>query len=266
MSRFEGRVVVVAGSTGMAASAARAIVAEGGRVLIASRTEGHARELAAELGDLAAWITADLRLEDDADAAVAECVARFRRIDAVYAVAGISGRRFGDGPLHEASLQGWQTVMETNATSLFLLARAAIRRMLHQEPDGDGQRGTLLAMSSALARHPSAEHFATHAYAASKGAIEAFVRAAAAYYAPRGIRINAIAPALVATPMSRRAQEDPAILDYLRAKQPLARGPIDADAVTPVALHLLSRESRMVTGQVVEVDAGWSVSEPRRPR
>ena len=84
----------------------------------------------------------------------------------------------------------------------------------------------------------------------------------AAAYAPHGIRVNAIAPALVATPMSQRAQSDPAILDYLRRKQPLAGGPIDADAVTPVALHLLSRESRMVTGQVVAVDAGWSVSEP----
>jgi enoyl-[acyl-carrier-protein] reductase (NADH) len=62
--------------------------------------------------------------------------------------------------------------------------------------------------------------------------------------------------------MSQRAQTDPAILAYLREKQPLAGGPIEADAITPVALHLLSRESRMITGQVIEVDAGWSVSEP----
>ncbi len=74
--------------------------------------------------------------------------------------------------------------------------------------------------------------------------------------------MNAIAPSLVATPMSRRAQEDEAILAYLAAKQPLAGGPIDADAVTAVALMLLADESRMVTGQVVTVDGGWSVSEP----
>jgi NAD(P)-dependent dehydrogenase (short-subunit alcohol dehydrogenase family) len=117
-------------------------------------------------------------------------------------------------------------------------------------------------MSSALARHPSPEYFATHAYAASKGAIEALTRAVAAYYAAHGIRANAIAPSLVATPMSRRAQDDPAIAAYLGTKQPLAAGPIPADAVTPVALHLLSRESRMITGQVIEVDAGWSLSEP----
>ena len=75
--------------------------------------------------------------------------------------------------------------------------------------------------------------------------------------------MNAIAPALVATPMSRRAQDDPEIAAYLRARQPLAGGPIDADAVTDVALHLLSRDARMVTGQVVAVDGGWGVSDPQ---
>lgn len=265
MSRFADRVCLVTGSTGMAASAARAIVAEGGSVFVVSRTEAHVRELAGELGDQAAWATADLTDEGEVEAAVAACVGRFGRIDALYEVVGISGRRFGDGPIHEATLDGWRTVMDANATSLFLVARAVVRQMLSQEPDADGQRGAILTMSSALAQHPSAVHFATHAYAASKGAIEGLTRAMAAHYAPRGIRVNAIAPSLVATPMSTRAQSDPAILAYLRQKQPLAGGPIEADAVTPVALHLLSRDARMVTGQVIEVDAGWSVSEPSPP-
>ncbi len=134
--------------------------------------------------------------------------------------------------------------------------------MLAQDPDARGGRGSILLMSSTLATRPAPAYFATHAYAASKGAIEALARALAAYYAPHGIRVNAIAPALIATPMSRRAQEDPAILAYLEQKQPLARGPIDADAVTATALHLLSDEARMVTGQVVAVDGGWGVSEP----
>jgi NAD(P)-dependent dehydrogenase (short-subunit alcohol dehydrogenase family) len=269
VSRFEGRVCLVTGSTGMAASAARALVAEGARVFVTSRTPDHVRTLADELGMVDAsgvgWRVADLALEADADAAVADCVDRFGRIDALYAVAGISGRALGDGPLHEASLAGWEAVMAANVTGPFLVSRSTVRRMLTQEPDADGSRGVLLTMSSALARHPSAAYFATHAYAASKGAIEAFTRGVAAFYAPHGIRANAIAPSLVATPMSRRAQDDPVIGEYLRVKQPLASGPIEADAVTPVALHLLSRESRMITGQVIEVDAGWSVSEPPPP-
>lgn len=260
MTRFSGRGVLVAGSTGMAASAARALRAEGASVYLVSRTAEHVRGLAEEIG-AAGWQVADLADEAAVEAAVDDAARRLPRLDAAYAAAGISGRRWGDGALHEATLDGWDTVLRTNATSTFLLARAVIRRMLAQDPDDDGLRGSFLAMSSVLARHPSPAHFGTHGYAASKGAIEALVRAAAATYAPNGIRVNAIAPALVATPMSERAQSDPAILAYLRSKQPLAGGPIEADAVTPVALHLLSGDARMVTGQVIDVDAGWSIAE-----
>jgi NAD(P)-dependent dehydrogenase (short-subunit alcohol dehydrogenase family) len=264
--RFADRIVLVAGSTGMAASAARAIADEGGAVFVSSRTAEHASELARSIGAAggrAAWRSADLSREDEVEAAVEACTATFGRIDGLFAVAGISGRRSGDGPVHEVTLEGWEATMASNATSSFLLARAVVRRMLAQEVTTSGSRGALLLMSSALATHPAREFFATHAYAASKGAIEALTRALAAYYAPHGIRVNAIAPALVATPMSRRAQDDPSILAYLVDKQPLAGGPLDAGAVTAIALALLSDDARMVTGQVVTVDGGWSVSEPR---
>jgi NAD(P)-dependent dehydrogenase (short-subunit alcohol dehydrogenase family) len=262
--RFADRTCLITGSTGMAAAAARAIAAEGGAVFVVSRTPGHPEALSQAIvgdGGTAAWHQADLARESEVEAAVAACVERFGRIDAVYGAAGISGRRFGDGPLHETSLEGWETVMANNATSQFLVCRAVIGRMLEQSPDGNGSRGVVLTMSSTLATHPVANHFATHAYAASKGAIEAFTRAVAAFYAPRGIRVNAIAPALVATPMSRRAQDDPAIRSYLARKQPLAGGPIEPEAVTRTALFLLSDDSRMMTGQVIAVDGGWSVSE-----
>ena len=263
--RFAGRTVLVTGSTGMAASAARALAAEGAVVFVVSRDASHLEALAGEVegaGGTFAWHAADLRSEAGVAAAFEALDRRFGRLDAVYGVAGISGRRFGDGPLHEATLEGWETVIAANATSQFLVARAAVRRMLAQEPDGAWGRGSILLMSTGLATHPAAQHFATHAYAASKGAIDALVRASAATYAPDGIRINAIAPSLIATPMSARAQSDDAVLRYLAAKQPLAGGPIDADDVTSVALHLLSPEARMITGQVIAVDGGWSVSEP----
>jgi NAD(P)-dependent dehydrogenase (short-subunit alcohol dehydrogenase family) len=262
--RFEGRTCLVTGSTGLAGSAARAIASEGGAVFVVSRTPGHVEALVAAIGadgGIAAQHVADVTSEAEVEAAVAACAERFGRIDAVYSAAGISGRRFGDGPLHEMTLEGWATVMANNATSQFLVCRAAIRRMLDQAPDASGSRGAVLTMSSTLATSPAPAHFATHAYAASKGAIEAFTRAVAAFYAPHGIRANAVAPALVATPMSLRAQEDPEILAYLARRQPLAGGPIDPDAVTALALFLLSDEARMVTGQVVAVDGGWSVSE-----
>ena len=262
--RFAGRTCLITGSTGMGGSAARAIAAEGGRVFVVSRTSGHAEALAGEIvdgGGQAAWYAADVSVEAEVEAAVAACLAHAGRLDAVYSAAGISGRRFGDGPLDTATLEAWETVLRTNATSQFLVCRAAIRRMLVQEPDACGARGVVLTMSSTLATRPAPRHFATHAYAASKGAIEGLTRAAAAYYAPRGIRVNAIAPGLIATPMSRRAQEDPEILAYLAVKQPLAAGPVSAEAVTRAALFLLSDEASMITGQVIAVDGGWSVSE-----
>jgi len=262
--RFAGRTCLITGSTGMGGSAARAIAAEDGSVFVVSRTPGHAKALAEEItagGGKAAWYAADVSIEAEVEAAVAACLEVTGRLDAVYSAAGISGRRFGDGPLDAATLEGWETVMRTNATSQFLVCRAAIRRMLAQEPDAAGARGVILTMSSTLATRPAPRHFATHAYAASKGAIEGLTRAAAAYYAPHGIRLNAIAPGLIATPMSRRAVEDPAILAYLARKQPLAAGPVSADAVTRAALFLLSDEASMITGQVIAVDGGWSVSE-----
>lgn len=256
------KVCLITGATGIAAATARLVVREGGRVFVASLRPEDGRALHETIradGPEPAFgfQAADLTRAAEVKTTVEACVERFGRIDAVFNVAGISGRRFGDGPLHELTADGWDTVMAANARSTFLVARAVVRHLLARQSPG-----ALLLMSSVLARRPAPEHFGTHAYAASKGAIEAFIRATAASYAPHGIRINGIAPSLVATPMSRRAQEDQAVLGYLAGKQPLAGGPVDADDVASVALHLLSDEARMVTGQVVTVDAGWSVSEP----
>ena len=259
--RFDGRSCLVTGSTGIAAAAALALHAEGARVFVVSRTAEHVDDLLRALGPTCAGRRADLTEEAAVDALIGECVERFGRLDCVYNVAGISGRRFGDGPLHEMTLDGWSQTLVNNATSQFLVCRAAVRQMLTQAPAKNGQRGAILTMSSALARHPAAEHFATHGYAASKGAIESFSRAAAAYYAPYGIRVNVIAPGLVATPMSRRAQDDPQLMAYVGRRQPLAGGALAPTDLAGAALFLLSDDARIVTGQVIAVDGGWSVSE-----
>jgi NAD(P)-dependent dehydrogenase (short-subunit alcohol dehydrogenase family) len=115
---------------------------------------------------------------------------------------------------------------------------------------------------SVLGQSPSPRYFSTHGYATAKAAIVGLSQSAAAYYAPHNIRVNVIAPALVATPMSRRAQENTEILDFIRTKQPLEGGrigrPEDLDAA---AIFFLSPASRFVTGQVLAVDGGWTVSE-----
>ena len=115
-------------------------------------------------------------------------------------------------------------------------------------------------MASVLGFSPQARHFASHAYAASKGAILGMSKSMAAYYAPEKIRVNVIAPALVRTPMSARAQEDPAIVELMKTKQPLAGDLLDAVDVARAALFLLGDDSRMITADTLIVDGGWSVS------
>ena len=114
-------------------------------------------------------------------------------------------------------------------------------------------------MASVLAFAPERKFFASHAYAASKGAIVSLSKAMASYYAPHGIRVNAIAPALVETPMSKRAGENAEIMAFMRDKQPLGAMMSAAD-VAGMAVFLLGDRARAITGTVVTVDAGWCVS------
>jgi NAD(P)-dependent dehydrogenase (short-subunit alcohol dehydrogenase family) len=117
-------------------------------------------------------------------------------------------------------------------------------------------------MGSVLGWSPSPQYFASHAYAATKAGIAGFSRSIAAYYAPHNIRVNVIAPALIETPMSRRAVGDEAIRKFVAGKQPLDGGRVGNPAdVEGAALFLLSRESRFITGQVLAVDGGWMVTD-----
>jgi len=194
------------------------------------------------------------------EAAVALAVSAFGRLDGLYHVAGGSGRRRGDGPLHLLTDEGWDFPLRTNLSSVVYSNRAATRQFLAQ-----GTSGSVVNCGSVLASSPSTPHFSTHAYAAAKAGLIGLTRSAAAEYAVRDIRFNVVAPGLVATPMSQRAQSDEAIQRFLRTKQPLDGGrmgvPGDVDGAV---VWLLSAESAFVTGQVIAVDGGWSVSEGQR--
>lgn len=259
MGRLENTVVLITGSTGIAAASAALAAREGAKVFVTSRTAAHGEELVSKIPG-AVFHAADLVRAESAPEIVRSCVERFGRLDALFNVAGISGRKFGDGPLHECTEEGWDVTLDTNVKSMYLMCRAALNQMLGQPVGADGLRGTILNMASVLGYAPQAQHFATHAYAASKGAILGMSRSMAAYYAPHKIRVNVIAPALVRTPMSARAQGDAAVLDLMKTKQPLVEDLIDAEDVARTAVFLLSDDARCVTGDVLSVDAGWCVS------
>jgi NAD(P)-dependent dehydrogenase (short-subunit alcohol dehydrogenase family) len=165
----------------------------------------------------------------------------------------------GGGRIHELTTEGWDRTIELNLRSQALVSRAVVRRMLGQEPNPSGTRGSIVLVSSVLATRPVPELFGTHAYAAAKGAIVSLAIAMAATYAEDLIRVNVLAPGLTATPMADRAAQDPATLAFVRRKQPLAGGLVDAIDVANAAAFLLSDEARAVTGQVLGVDGGWSV-------
>ena len=141
---------------------------------------------------------------------------------------------------------------------MFLVCRAVLNRMMGQAEVG-GIRGAILNMGSVLAFAPERNFFASHAYAASKGAIVSMSKAMAAYYAPHKIRVNVIAPALVETPMSRRAKDNGEIMAFMEGKQPLG-AMMAAEDVAGMAVFLLGDGARAITGDVVSVDAGWCVS------
>lgn len=254
---------LITASTGIGAETARMLADLGWNLFLASRTADNCEELAAQLHALGAavdWSAGDLTDPAVGPAAVAQCMRRFGRLDALYNVAGISARKFGDGPLHECTEEGWHTVIQTNLTTQYRMCREALRVMLDQPPAApNGQRGTILNMSSILGIHPEPTHFPAVGYAACKGAIISMTKAAAAFYATKRIRINAIAPALVQTPMSARASENPEVLDFVSAKQPLAGGVIPVRDAAAASVFLLTDASRSITGEVLEVDAGWNL-------
>jgi NAD(P)-dependent dehydrogenase (short-subunit alcohol dehydrogenase family) len=246
-------VLLITGSSGIAAAVARMWAAEDS-VFVFAVNENECRSLADELD--AGYAVGDVRDEAAVERGIAECLDRFGQIDALMNVAGISARSLGDGPLHQCTSEAWDTVMDVNAKGTFLMCREVLALWTKNR-----QSGVILNTGSVLARHPQREHFATAAYAASKGAIEAMSVAAAAYYAPEGIRINVIAPGLVHTLMTARAQGNADITKYMLRKQPLRKGMLTPEDIAKTACFLLRRDSGPITGQILTVDAGWAVSE-----
>ena len=236
-------ILIVGGTSGLGLAAAHACRREGAHVTVVGRDDGD--------------LSGDATEPALAERAVRQATDSFGRLDGVFHVAGGSGRRFGDGPLDAITDEGWRATVDLNLTSLFYTCRAATRYFVAEK-----RAGSVVVMTSVLAFSPAPAHFATHAYAASKAGAIGLMTTCAAYYAPMGIRFNAIAPALVDTPGARRAVQDPRIAAYVQARQPLDGGRVGRpEDIDGAVVYLLSDESRFVTGQVLAVDGGWSVSD-----
>jgi NAD(P)-dependent dehydrogenase (short-subunit alcohol dehydrogenase family) len=248
-SRLAGKVTLITGAAGgIGGASARRFLAEGACVIGVDQEEIPGPELADDTRLLR--LRADVTRSAEVESAVAAGMERFGRLDVLFNVVGISGRRFGDGPVDRCTEEAWEQVLTVNLKSVYLCCRHALPRM--------GRGASIINLSSVMGLVGEGEHFATHAYAASKGGVIALTRAMAAHYAPRGIRVNALCPGLIETPMSARAQADPEILALLARLQPLTGAlgrPLD---VAHAALFLASDESAFITGAILPVDGGWT--------
>ena len=232
------KVALITGACGGIGGAAARTFADAGYAVV-----GVDREPGAD-------VQADLSIHEGARAAVEAAVERHGRLDAVLNAHGISGRRFGDGPVADCTEEAWDAVLHANLTSVFLVCKHALPRLI--EAGG----GVIVNVGSVLGLVGGDADFATHAYAASKAGIVGLTRAIAVTYAPQRIRANVVAPGLIATPMSARAQSDPHVRRRLPELQPLTGDFGRPEDVAEAALYLAQAE--FVTGTVLTVDGGWT--------
>jgi NAD(P)-dependent dehydrogenase (short-subunit alcohol dehydrogenase family) len=195
-------------------------------------------------------VAADLGTGKGARAAVEEVIGRHGQLDVVVTAHGISGRRLGDGPVVDCTEEGWDAVLHANLRSVFLVCKHAVPRLI------EGGGGAIVAVGSVLGLVGGDADFSTHAYAASKAGVVGLVRAIAVTYAQHGVRANVVAPGLIATPMSARAQNDESIRARLAELQPLTGDFGRPGDVAGAALYLA--EAEFVTGAVLAVDGGWT--------
>jgi meso-butanediol dehydrogenase/(S,S)-butanediol dehydrogenase/diacetyl reductase len=229
VAELRGKVTVVTGAAGgIGGAVGRAFEQAGARVVGIDREQ------------------ADLTRADD----VARVFSEHQRLDILVNTAGISGRRLGDGPVDECTEGAWDAVLETNLKSVFLCCKHAIPKL--RAAGG----GAIVNVSSVLGLVGGDVDFATHAYAASKAGIIGLSRAIAVHYARDGIRCNVVAPGLVATPMSERAQRDESIRSRLAELQPLTADFGSPEDVAGAVLYLAT--AGFVTGAVLTIDGGWT--------
>ena len=232
---LEDRVALITGATGYLGQAlARGFGAAGAKLFLTGRNEAVLAGLANELS--ARTLAVDLT-EENAGVRVVE---EAGRIDTLIINAGT----LADGLVAGLTDDDFRRVYELNVTAAFRMLRAALKPMILN------RSGSIVVVSSTAAQRPGAGQAA---YASSKAALEALVRATARETATRGIRVNAVAPGLLAGGMSARILDDH--MDQARNSIPMRR-PGEAEEVVPVVLLLASPLSSYVTGQVWCVDGG----------
>ena len=188
----------------------------------------------------------DVADEAQVAAAFADVVARHGRLDILFNNAGIAIRQ----PTTELTLEDWNKVVAVNMTGVFLCAREAARHML-----GAGRGGRIVNTASIMGV-VGGGLYPNISYQATKGAVVNMTRALAVEWAGQGIRVNAIAPTWVRTPLTRGITEKPELVQRIEQMTPMGRL-AEPEEIVGAVLFLASRASAMVTGHVLAIDGGF---------
>jgi meso-butanediol dehydrogenase / (S,S)-butanediol dehydrogenase / diacetyl reductase len=246
-TRFTGQCAVVTGAaSGIGLAIVHQLLAEGASVVGGDLNGEVLGAVAAELGDRFVPLTGDVTREADAQALVALAVARFGRCDLAFNVAGGNRAAY----IVDQSEADWTFVIELCLKGVFLGMKHQARQMMRQGG------GAIVNIASLNAHVPM---YAGAAYSTAKAGVEMLTKNGALEWADRGIRVNAVLPGLVETPLTRPHFADPARLAAFNARIPMGRPAQPAEIAGP-ALFLASAEASYVSGASLLVDGAWAVS------
>lgn len=232
--------VVVGGASGIGWATARLLAAEGARVTIADRNTDGARQCAGELGDPHSWAAVEVTDEDSVARLFDDVIAREGGLDVVVNCAGFSGF----GMITDLDAEQFRSVVDVCLTGGFLVIKHAGRH-LHEG-------GTIVSLTSLNARQPA---IGMSAYCAAKAGLSMLTEVAALELGPRGIRVNAVAPGFVHTPLTEGASAIPGVVDEYVENTALGRAGTPEDVAAAVAF-LCSAQSSWMTGEVLDLNGG----------
>ena len=242
---FNGKVAVITGgASGIGLATARKLLSEGAKVVLVDWNED-VSEIAKTLNNDALGIRCDVSSDTDVQKSVNDIIEKFGHIDFLVANAGVGG---GLNKAHEVSVDEWNKVIGVNQTGIFLMNKYVISEMLKNGG------GAIVNTSSMYGLVGTTMSFA---YSASKGAINQMTRSLALTYARDNIRVNAVAPGYVDTPILAEVPKE--AKDAMANQLPVGRLGKDTE-IANLICYLLSDDATFITGAIVPIDGGFTAA------